>query len=41
MLLGTLSANLLGNILARKEINRAGGGFIRVDYRSSIKKKRF
>ena len=29
MLLGTLDASLLGNVLARKEINRAGKGVIR------------
>ena len=31
ILLGTLDASLLGNILAGKRINRAGEGFIR-DY---------
>ena len=41
MLLGTLGASLLGNILAGKRINRAGEGFIRVGYRSSIKDKDF
>ena len=34
ILLGTLSANLLGNTLASKEINRAGDGIIRVGYGS-------
>ena len=29
MLLGTLGASLLGNMLAGKGINRAGEGFIR------------
>ena len=29
MLLGTLGASLLGNILAGKGINRAGGGLVR------------
>ena len=32
MLLGTLDANLLGNILAGKEINRAGKGLVRARY---------
>ena len=32
MLLGTLVASLLGNILARKGINRAGEGIIRASY---------
>ena len=32
MLLGTLDASLLGNILAGKGINRAGEGVIRADY---------
>ena len=39
MFLITLDASLLGNILACKGINRAGGGFIRAGYgskRSSI-----
>ena len=30
MLLGTLGASLLGNLLAGKGINRAGEGFVRV-----------
>ena len=40
MLLGTLEASLLENILAGKVINKAGEGFIRAYYgskRSSIK----
>ena len=32
MLLGTLGASLLGNILAGKGMNRAGEGFIRAGY---------
>ena len=32
MLLGTVDANLLGNILAGKGINRAGEGVIRAGY---------
>ena len=32
MLLGTLAASLLGNILAGKGINRAGEGVIRAGY---------
>ena len=32
MLLGTLGASLLGNILAGKGINRAGEGIIRAGY---------
>ena len=32
MLLGTLGASLLGNILARKGINRAGKGIVRAGY---------
>ena len=42
MVLGTLSASLLGNMLAGKGVVRAREGTIRVDYgskRSSIKKK--
>ena len=38
MLLGTLGASLLGNMLTGKEINRAGEGVIRAGYGS--KKKR-
>ena len=41
MLLGTLGASLLGNILASKGMNRAGEGFIRAGYGSSIKNKDF
>ena len=40
MLLGTLGASLLGNMLAGKGLNRAGEGFIRAGYgykRFSIK----
>ena len=32
MLLGTLSASLLGNILAGKGMNRAGEGIVRASY---------
>ena len=32
MLLGTLGANLFGNILAGREINGAGEGVIRAGY---------
>ena len=41
MLLGILSASLFGNILAGKGMNRAGEGFIRAGYGSSIKNKNF
>ena len=41
MLLGTLVANLLGNISANKGMNIAGEGFIRAGYGSSIKNKDF
>ena len=41
MLLGTLCASLLGDILAGKGMNRAGEGFIRASYGSSVKKKDF
>ena len=41
MLLGTLGASLLGNILAGKGMNRAGEIFIRAGYGSSIKSKDF
>ena len=41
MLLGTLGARLLANMLAGKGINRAGEGFIRGGYRSKKKKKDF
>ena len=43
MLLGTLDASLLGNILAGKGVIRAGEGAARVGYgskRSSFKKKK-
>ena len=49
MLLGTFSASLLGNILARKGVIRVGNGtitkrqgrgIIRAGYGSTIKKKR-
>ena len=39
MLLGTVGASLLGNILAGKRMNRAGEGFIRVAYGSLIKNR--
>ena len=32
ILLGTLGASLLGNILAGKQINRAGEGIVRAGY---------
>ena len=38
MLLGTLGASLLGNMLAGKAINRAEEGFIRPGYGSRAKK---
>ena len=41
MLLGTLGASLLGNILVSKGMNRGGEGFIRAGYGSSIKNKDF
>ena len=41
MLLGTLSASLLGNILAGKGMNRAGKVFIRVGYGFWLKYKDF
>ena len=41
MLLGTLGASLLGNILAGKGMNRAGEGSIRAGYGSSFKNKDF
>ena len=40
MLLGTLGESFLGNILAGKGMNRAGG-FIRASCGSSIKNKDF
>ena len=39
MLLDTIGARLLGNILASKGMNRAGEGFIRTGYGSSIENK--
>ena len=41
VLLGTLGTSLLGNILAGKGMNRAGEGFIRYGYGSSIKNSDF
>ena len=41
MLLSTLGASLLVNILAGKGMIRAGEGFIRAGYGSSIKNKDF
>ena len=38
MLLGTLGASLLGNLLSRKGTVRGGEGIVRADYGSSIKK---
>ena len=38
MLLGTLVASLLGNLLTRKGTIRAGEGTVRAGYGSSIKK---
>ena len=40
ILLGTLGASLLGNILAGKGINRAGEGVIRVGYGNKKGKKK-
>ena len=37
MLLGTLGAGVLGNILGGKEMNRAGEGFLRAGYGFSMK----
>ena len=39
MLLGTLGASLLGNILAGKGINRAGEGVVRASYGNKKGKK--
>ena len=36
MLLGTLGASLLGNMLAGKETNTAGEGIVRTDYGSEL-----
>ena len=41
MLLGTLGAGVLGNILEGKEMNRAGEGFLRAGYGFSMKNKDF
>ena len=41
MLLGIFGASLLRNISAGKGINRAGKGFLRAGYESSIKNKNF
>ena len=41
MLLGTLGASLLGNILAGKGMNRAGEGFLGAGQGSSIKSNDF
>ena len=41
MLLSTLGARLVGNILAGKGINRAGQEIIRAGCRSSIENKDF
>ena len=41
MLLGTLGASLLGNILASKEMNRTREGLFKVAYGSSIPYQRF
>ena len=38
MLLGTLGASLLGNLLSGKGTVRAGEGIVRAGYGSSIKK---
>ena len=39
MLLGMLGASLLGNILTRKGINRAGEGIVRSGYRNKKGRK--
>ena len=41
LLLGTLGANLLGNMLSGKGINGAVKGYIRASYGSSIEYKDF
>ena len=41
MLLCELGANLLGDVLASKGMNRAGEGYLRAGYGSSIKSKDF
>ena len=40
MLLGTLGASLLGNILAGKGINRAGEGIVRAAYGNKKRSKK-
>ena len=40
MLLGTLGASLIGNLLTGKGIVRAGEGIVRAGYGSSIKKEK-
>ena len=39
MLLGTLGASLLGNILTNKGINRAGEELVRIGYGAATKKQ--
>ena len=39
ILLGTLGASLLGNILAGKRMNRAGEGILRASYRNKKVRK--
>ena len=39
MLIGTLEASLLGNVLSRKGLERTGEGIVRAGYCSSVKKK--
>ena len=39
MLLGSLGASLLGNILAGKGINRAGKGIVRASYENKKRQK--
>ena len=41
MLLGRLSASLLGNILAGKGINRAGEGIVKAGYEKENTKMNF
>ena len=41
MLLGMILASLLGNILEDNGMNRAGEGFLRAGYGSSIKSNDF
>ena len=40
MLLGTLGASLLGNILTGRRINRAGEGIVRTGYGNNNKGKK-